>query len=257
MQTGKDKLSSEDGNVLFLILIAVALFAALSYAVTQSSRSGGGGAQDSTSLIQSSQITQYPASVKTSVLRMQISNGITIGELAFDPPSQNSVQNNAPYAVFESEGGDATYKHRVSVGQNSVGPWRYWYADIEGIGDGDDSVGSPDSNDEIIAVLPGIPSGICEKVNNNFDLPDPSDSGVTLGASGLPSSCTNLTSLDCTISDSNSDGTITNTPGMAEPLGDTSNANTPALTGKAFGCFNNSTDIGGTPYVYYHTLIEQ
>lgn len=70
------KSNNQSGNVLFLILIAVALFAALSYAVTQSTR-GGGNADDETSLISSASLTQYPASLKLSMLRLSISNGVS------------------------------------------------------------------------------------------------------------------------------------------------------------------------------------
>ena len=68
---------SESGNVLFLILIAVALFAALSYAVTQSSRSGSSDASSEKSLVSSSVLTEYPAGVRTAIMRMIVSSSIT------------------------------------------------------------------------------------------------------------------------------------------------------------------------------------
>src|SRR5690348_16442752 len=82
-----DNRQSESGNVLFLILIAVALFAALSYAVTQSSRSGSGEATSEKSLISGAQITQYPAGVRTDIIRMVIDNNISIDQLEFNGPS--------------------------------------------------------------------------------------------------------------------------------------------------------------------------
>ena len=78
---------SERGNVLFLILIAVALFAALSYAVTQSSRSGGGDAGSETSLVDSAQVTQYPAAVRTAIIRQIVSKNITASQLEFNSPT--------------------------------------------------------------------------------------------------------------------------------------------------------------------------
>ena len=62
--------AGEKGNVLFLILIAVALFAALSYAVTQSTRSGGGSADRERSILSSASLTQGPTALRTSLIRM-------------------------------------------------------------------------------------------------------------------------------------------------------------------------------------------
>ena len=110
--TQKSTREHERGNVLFLILIAVALFAALSYAVTQSTR-GGGNADDETSLISSASLTQYPASLKTSILRMSISGGIGDDELMFNPPSDidNCEDIDPDACVFGSSGGSASHQN--------------------------------------------------------------------------------------------------------------------------------------------------
>lgn len=71
------------GNVLFLILLAVALFAALSYAVTQSSRSGGNDISDEDARLAASQIVQYATMIEQTIARLILSNGCREQQISF------------------------------------------------------------------------------------------------------------------------------------------------------------------------------
>ena len=66
---------STAGNVLFLILIAVALFAALSYAVTRSSGGGGTDASSEKTGLKAARIIQFMQDIKTTRDRLVIGQG--------------------------------------------------------------------------------------------------------------------------------------------------------------------------------------
>ncbi len=107
----------QSGNVLFLILIAVALFAALSYAVTSSTRTGGGSISKEQAKANASAILQYGAAVRTVVMKMKTINGCTDNSFEFsnaaftrnDGVLINAANSNAPTDkkchLFEKEGG--------------------------------------------------------------------------------------------------------------------------------------------------------
>ena len=118
--------NSEKGNVLFLILIAVALFAALSYAVTQSTRSGSGSTSRETSLLNSASLTQYPAVLRTSVARMGL-NGVGVESLEFNPPADFATLTSNNVGVFHPEGGGGVYQKAPSevMVDGNLGTWYY------------------------------------------------------------------------------------------------------------------------------------
>jgi len=62
------------GNILFLILLAVVLFAALSYAVTSSMRGGGRDASSENLQAGAAAISQYVALLRIEVQRLMLMN---------------------------------------------------------------------------------------------------------------------------------------------------------------------------------------
>lgn len=78
-----DNKCSSRGSALFLILIAVALFAALSYALTQSSR-GSGSVDKEQAVIAAAQISSFFGEIQQAVMRMQIVNGCADNQISFE-----------------------------------------------------------------------------------------------------------------------------------------------------------------------------
>lgn len=106
---------------MFLILIAVALFAALSYAVTSSSR-GGGSVQNEKDLLLRAQITQFGGELRQAILRLKLAGQCTDESLSFDSHNNTSSKGNGtiydynnPFSpgdgscgVFTKEGGNVS-----------------------------------------------------------------------------------------------------------------------------------------------------
>ena len=240
------KQKAQQGNVLFLILIAVALFAALSYAVTQSSR-GGSDASKETDLINSAQITQYPTQVRTAVLRMMI-QGVSSTQLLFNKPAHlDDISDTPTYGVFHPSGGEAVYQDAPAVfmdpdGPNATGEWFF---------NGNFSIGDIGTSDtEVIAFLPGITEAVCNKLNSELE---------------VASTASAETTASDVIGDSSSADNIINiTRGTegAEATSDSYNydADDDAVSfpaewdGYAFGCIENATDGF---FTYFYVLVER
>ena len=163
--------AAECGNVLFLILIAVALFAALSYAVTQSSRSGGGNSDGESNLVNSATLTQYPASVRTAIIRMII-GGTDVAQLNFDRPAAFATTcDPAPGpCVFHPDGGGATSATAPpeAMASGNQGDWIFTSDfDITSIG----RTTATNISNDIIAFLPSITQSICERLNAELGVP--------------------------------------------------------------------------------------
>ena len=105
------------GNALFLILIAVALFAALSYAVTNSGR-GGGGTDAEETVLQASALYNMAGSVQTAVNRLKIINECTARDIALNsgPAFDTDPRPDPDCDVFGQNGGGVSFNWDGTTG---------------------------------------------------------------------------------------------------------------------------------------------
>lgn len=226
---------AESGNVLFLILIAVALFAALSYAVTSSTRTGGGDASGETLLISSAQVTQYPAGISTAIVRLVIA-GTSVDEIRFNRPAEYTDLDTNGIGVFHPSGGKASYVPAPAdmMFNGNAGQWVF-NGELEIPEIGIEGAGGND----IIAFLVGIKQSICSRINEEHGL------GATIPVLNADRSTEYTTRMY-------DDGTTD----YVLPTGDVPDIDdgSGAFDGQPFGCFRNA---GGGDYVYYHVVLER
>jgi len=175
------------GNALFLILIAVALFAALSYAVTNSGRGGGGIDREATQ-IAAAEVVQYGQLFHTAVQRLKVSNGCRNDQITFegsdiiirgDGADYNVVNPNAPADeschIFSADGGSVPAQflpENASLPSESVNPaWLHSRAvlpmiqRISGLGD--------DAESELILWMGRLKKDVCIDINNRLGVSNP------------------------------------------------------------------------------------
>lgn len=214
---------TEKGNALFLILIAVALFAALSYAITQSGR-GGGGVDKEQALITASQITQYAAGLRTTVTRMSITG---TPMLSLDFTNDTTDEDDE---VFHSSGGGAIEQDPPS----GSGATAYIYKVPTNGTTGHflDDIGGDTSPDVFVVTdaTDSLNTNVCQEINRG------------LGLATTPA--VNGAAYDDQAADATRATGATAGTGVID-----------AQPGEAFACVHSGT-ADTTSRIYFHALVE-
>ena len=268
MKTEFQKKQDCAGNVLFMILIAVVLFAALSYAVMQSDRGGVNNLDGETVKLRASYLLQYATSVENAIMRLRISNRCTATEttgnqISFHIPpftgltSTTYFNPNAPSDfschVFHPNGGAISYKESpkykdiLDYDNSHMAEFgKFFYAGrtcIPGLGTSGASCWSDGiDNEHLIMYIHNINKDICLEINKKMDVPIPPDD-VAYTDSGCGNFYIRFTG-------SYQDGVAIDTH---------VNPSFSKFSGKKTGCYKGNVGCVGSPggYHFYHVLIER
>lgn len=180
---------TEQGNVLFIILIAVVLIGLLTAAIQSTSNTDGANIDNETLAIRTSEAQQYAGELERAV-RFIMENGKSESDIRFAHPDAHadygdlSADADPSDQVFSAAGGAAAYRS-PPAGINDGSAWEFYGGTaIPGMG-----TSAPD----LIAVLPNVTPEFCERINIlNGQTGAPADTGTTAAAGNNPGDCVNI-----------------------------------------------------------------
>lgn len=241
--------AAQKGSVLFYILIAVALLAALSYAVASSSRSNSGGIDGERASLAASEILEYANTLGNAVTQLRL-RGCTDTQISFENAVSDTdyTNGNAPgdqsCHVFNVAGGGVTYLDpKAEWLENDMSALEFYGenlfsggACINQIGTGsDDCHTGGASAAELMLVLGFLDANLCSELNYKL--------GVTAKGDAPPVN----TSFDAILSGIEFRGSYLPTPFEVTDSGH-------IIDGKRAACM----ELGGAPsgdYVFYKVLL--
>lgn len=187
------RTTAQKGNVLFMLLMAIALLAAVTFSVTRSNRSQSNVSTETAAIYANS--IMHAADSMRSAAQMLVAGGT--------PPTKFSFQNDAVggYAntngatdsnkLFHPSGGGISYKAPdlkwLDASQSSQDLYGQWFFPanvcITGIGTKHvgDCAADGLNNEDIIAVLPYVDKNVCRAIDQKLNITlcsgDPCDIG--------------------------------------------------------------------------------
>lgn len=181
-------VSSQSGNVFFMILAAIVLIGLLTAAIRSTSQPGGSNIDSETTALNVSRVRQYATELEHAV-QLVIANGVSESDIRFAHPDASSdygdITSTPTRQIFDPAGGAAEYR-APPANVNDGSAWEFYG------GTALPDVGSDRA--DLIAVLPDVDAAFCAKVNeiNGYDTAtQPQDTGGSAASGSSPGDCLN------------------------------------------------------------------
>lgn len=181
--TKSNERHAERGNALIYVLVAIVLFGALSFTLSnQTDTNEAGVMSDEMAELYATQMISYSAQVKSAIDQMEFTAASSIGQFDFTDPSDAGFNTGTLiHKVYHPQGGGITQAvlPPAAIAQTATDPVAGWY-----MGRFNHIEWTATTGQEVILVAYQIDPTVCGKINEKIN-----------GSSAIPASTAELRNI--------------------------------------------------------------